>query len=537
MPKTGIVVKYSHNNWYDKKRPPRGSMVIDKDVSPLTKKQDFVHIAILVAIALVIGVYLIATTVLISKDGVFYLERAQQFAQDPIKIIKAHPPGHPFLILLAHKFVSLFINNTSNQIWIYSAQGATLLCRLLALIPLYFIGKLLVGGKNSFWALIILVVLPYPAKFVCDVVREWPYLLFLATGFFFLLWGAQKGKWWIFGLVGLSSGLGYLIRHESAQLVLYGLLWVAMSVLRQKLWNVSRWKSLIALALLLIGFAIPAAPYMKCTGKIIPYKLNRIINSFSFNGLPDKTDVPKVNMVSSDYNTAEIVPHNVLEALYEIFQAIGENLMWFFLPALMIGLYYHFRSDAKFENRFLITAFIMMNVVMIILRYCFISQHFSKRWILPLITFIIFYIPVGLRIVGNWLNNKWAHPKQKTYIPEEKRLCWFVILFLIGIGICMPKLLRPIRIEKQGYREAANWLRGNTAPADIIAAPDRRIAFYAERKGLIYDKKVPNQAKYVVRIERDKDEELKFGIEVREKYSVWVDKRKKKKKIVIYKVL
>lgn len=43
-------------------------------------------------------------------------------------------------------------------------------------------------------AILILIFLPSSAKFVCDVVREWPYLLFLATGFFFLLWGARKGN-------------------------------------------------------------------------------------------------------------------------------------------------------------------------------------------------------------------------------------------------------------------------------------------------------------------------------------------------------
>ena len=72
-------------------------------------KQDLIHIAILLSVAAVIGVYLIATTVLIAKDGVFYIERAQKFSSDPIGIIKAHPPGYPFLIFATHKFASLFI--------------------------------------------------------------------------------------------------------------------------------------------------------------------------------------------------------------------------------------------------------------------------------------------------------------------------------------------------------------------------------------------------------------------------------------------
>ena len=61
----------------------------------LVEKRDIIHLMVLVAIALAIGVYLIVTTVLISKDGVFYIERAQQLPNDPIGVIKAHPPGYP----------------------------------------------------------------------------------------------------------------------------------------------------------------------------------------------------------------------------------------------------------------------------------------------------------------------------------------------------------------------------------------------------------------------------------------------------------
>jgi len=512
-------------------------MIVDEDGNRLVKKQDFVHIAILLAVALGIGIYLIATTFLIAQDGVFYIEQAQRFSSNPIGVIKGHPFGYPFLIFMAYKFVTLFSNSSSVYTWIYSAQGVTLLCRLLALIPLYFIGKLLVGSKNSFWALLILIFLPFPTRIVCDVVREWPHLLFLSMGFFFLLWGAKYGKWWAFGLVGLSSGLGYLIRHESAQLVVYGLMWVVLSMCRPKLWGVSKWKNLIALALLLVGFAIPAVPYMKCTGRIVPPKVNHIMKSFSSNALSDKPNTPKLNAVSSNYNTAEIVPHNVLKALSEIFKTIGENLMWFFMPALIIGLNHRFRGQAKREELFLITAFVLVSVTMMVLRYYYIQSAVSKRWSLPLITFTVFYIPVGLRTMGNWLNNKRSHPKQKIDIPKKKRLSWFAILFLIGTGICTPKLFRPIRIEKQGYRDAAEWLRENTAAEDVVAVLDVRISFYAERKGLRYGKKVPRRAKYAVRITEDEDKKPKFNRTVQEKYSVWANKKEKKRKVVIYEVL
>ncbi len=496
------------------------------------RKNDAINLLILLFIASLLGVYLITTTVLIAKDGVYYIERAQKFSSDPSGVIKSHPPGYPFLIFIAHKFVMLFSNSSSVFTWIYIAQSVTLLCRLFALIPLYFIGKFLIGSKKSFWAILILLILPYPARFGSDVLRDWPYILFLAMGFLLLLWGAKYGKWWVFSVVGLSSGLGYLIRPESAQLIVYGILWVILSVFRPKLWDVSRWKNLIALALLVIGFAIPAIPYMKYTGRIIPPKIEHIIRAFSFNGLPDKTDVPKVNAVSSNYNTAEIVPHKVLKALSEIFRTIGENLMWFFMLPLVIGLYYRFRGDAKREELFLITTFVLVSVTMMVLRYCYIQLTVSKRWSLPLITFTIFYIPVGLQVVGNWLESKFPMNKQR----KKKRFSWFLILLLIGICICIPKLFRPVRIEKQGYREAAKWLMENTAPEDIVAVQDKRISFYAERKGRVYGKNVPKGVKYIVKIVKG-GEKPKVNLAVQEKCSAWIGRRGKRKRVIIYEAL
>jgi len=77
----------------------------------LVKKHDFINIVIPLAIAPGIGIYLIATTVLIAKDGVFYIERAQNFSNDPAGIIKAHPPESD-LCIIHHSccFARLFSN-------------------------------------------------------------------------------------------------------------------------------------------------------------------------------------------------------------------------------------------------------------------------------------------------------------------------------------------------------------------------------------------------------------------------------------------
>ena len=125
----------------------------------LAERRDFVNLGILFLICLTIGVYLILTTVLIANDGVFYIERAQAFSSDPIRIIEGRPFGYPFLIYMAHKVAGLF-SASSVYSWIYSAQSVSLLCRLIALGPLYFIGKYFVGGRKAFMGIFILVILP-----------------------------------------------------------------------------------------------------------------------------------------------------------------------------------------------------------------------------------------------------------------------------------------------------------------------------------------------------------------------------------------
>ncbi len=458
------------------------------------RRNDIVNVLIIIGVALVLGFYLIATTVVISKDGTGYIELARQFSTDLAGNLKTEHPGYLLLISAAHRLASVFTKDSSVFIWIYSAQCITLLFQLLALIPLYFIGKRLIGGKNSFYAVMILIVLPNPAKLSCEVVREWPYMFFLAAGFLFLLWGAGKGTPWIFGLAGLSCGLGYWIRSESGQIVLYGLAWLTLSILRPSVGKMARHKSLAASVLLLISFASLVLPYVKYTGNIISPNTERIIRLLSDGSQPDKAVIPCDETGTTNLYAAGLAWGGVPDALGEIFKAIGENLMWFFMPFLFAGFIFRMRYSAGFEERFLLSIFIVMNLTMMVARYCHIEPHISSRWTLPLVAFTIFYIPAGLQIAAQWIGKKCV-----SGLAQNFNL--YLILFLAGIASCLPKLLRPAGYEKSGFRAAAKWLNENTNPGDNVTIPDNRIIFYADRqKPSTANNNGTDPAVYVVRI-------------------------------------
>jgi len=495
-------------------------------------KSDLINLAILAFIASALGVYLIATAVLISKDGVFYIEQAQKLSIEPINVIKSHPPGYPFLIFMAHRFVSLFGKNTSLYGWIYSAQSVNLLCRVLALVPLYFIGKLLVGSHNSFWALLILILLPYPAEYGSDVLRDWPYILFLATGFMFLLWGAEQGRWGMFGLVGLAGGLGHIVRPECAQLVLYGFLWLLVGLFLPRR-NMNRLKLVCAIFILLSGFAVPAAPYLKARGRILPQKLDQLI-SFSDRLQTEENQSSKVDCRDNVY-TGERIPINVVKAIGELFEQTSKNLMHFFILPLLLGIHLRFRKQSVATNaeRFFVSVFIVFNIMIMVLLYSN-WKYLSKRHCLPLVVFTVFYVPIGLCALGEWLAVKF--PKGRLENCRKPRL-WFFILIITGLAVCTPWLLRPINVDKKAYKEAAQWLRENTGENDLVAVPDKRILFYAERKGLVYEENIPTGVEYTVKVMKGEDEKLDVNKKTRKELSLWIDQQKKTKKIVIYKIL
>jgi hypothetical protein len=72
-----------------------------------------IYLSILLAVAVIIGAYKVATATVIAKDGVYYINQAKRLHSDPVSVIKEFPPGYPFLILMAHKLLSSISGNIS----------------------------------------------------------------------------------------------------------------------------------------------------------------------------------------------------------------------------------------------------------------------------------------------------------------------------------------------------------------------------------------------------------------------------------------
>ncbi|MEK7993495.1 MAG: glycosyltransferase family 39 protein, partial [Planctomycetota bacterium] len=363
-------------------------MKIESDTKNTERWDDIVNLLILILAASAIGIWRIAAGVLISKDGVTYIELAQRFPSEPLNVIKGLFFGYPFLVFSAQKLAAAFGAPSSALAWAYSAQSVTLLCRVLALIPLYFIGKLLVGARRSFWAVAVLIILPYPADFGSDALRDWPHVLFLAAGLLFLLWGAKEGKWWMFAGAGMAAGIGHMVRPECGQLVVYGVLWILMRLVAPKP-GMNRGTLVGALAALLLGFAIPAAPYMAIRGEILPEKLKEYMTASALRESQRNHEV-RIDTGTALW-TASGLPVKTVKAVGRLAGEMSDNLMYYFVPALLVGAYARIRRKSEVSDieKFFIPAFVFLNVLMMIMLY---RQwgYISRRHCLPLTVVLIF---------------------------------------------------------------------------------------------------------------------------------------------------
>jgi 4-amino-4-deoxy-L-arabinose transferase-like glycosyltransferase len=438
-------------------------------------KQDGVNLLILILVALLIGIYLISTSVIISKDGVFYIDLAKKITENPSDIAANRPSGYEFLIFYGHMLMCFITGVSRVESWIWTGQGVALLCRLFAIIPLYFIGTRLIDRDIGFRGCLILLLLPIPAHFGSDVLREWPNLLFMSWGVLCFLCGVRENRPWTFFFVGLLGSLSFFIRPESVQIVLFA--GVALTALMMKRSNKrERLKAIAGEALLIIGFCGPVLLYAGFSGQLSTRYMEHHITK-AHSAVSDSITTQS----ESDFNgrSRNAIDHSLPAFLYELFKNAGELLMWFFLPFWGIGLYRRLSGKADAVERFFVVALISTGLLLILFRYWYIQPVIARRWCLPCMALTVFYIPVGIDSAGKWL--------QETHVIRGWDAAkWAHALLVVGILTCLPKLIKPLGYEKKEYRVAARWISENTRQGDLICSFDSRIPFYADRNYVVY---------------------------------------------------
>jgi len=468
---------------------------------PGVSRREWAGMAALMTLTLCVGVHLVVATQVIRRDGVTFIEFARGLQRDGVAVIHTEyqHPGYPVLIMAAHRLARVIDVGDSTMGWVYTAQSVTLLFRVLAVIPLYFIGRRMVGAKRAFVGCLLIAILPDLAAYGSDALSDWPNVFFVACGLALLMRSASGGSWWLSGVAGMMAGIAYLMRPEGAIVVVVGGLWAGwQSVVTRHL---SRGRAVIAGLALLAGFVMFAGPYMAAKGAVFPKKS---IGEFSAV-LPEGTSMS----VAHAGPVMAAMPLEIeVRAVVMLARRVGEMLVWFFVPMLVVGAIRWFGMPSKGTvERFFVGWLLAVSATLAVWLYVRYG-YMSRRHILVMMTVAVFLVPVGIDLIAERL----ARMLRPSDLGAARNQIAAVIL-LTGAAICLVKLWGLADTGRQGYIEAAGWLRQNTLGSAVVAVADPRIAFYAERKWVPYDGvAAPAEAGYVVQVSKTKARGLKTDL-------------------------
>ncbi|MCP4375589.1 MAG: glycosyltransferase family 39 protein [bacterium] len=435
------------------------------------------QMVLLAAIAVVIGVYLICTTELVAKDGLFYIDQARKLTGDLPQEPEIHLMGFPLMIGVFHNVLTACGMGSGISTWIVSAQAVSLLARVLCLVPVYFIGKRFVGQRRSIMGIFILVMLPLPAEWGADVLRDFPSLLLLLSCLAFLIAGAESRRIHFFALAGLACGVGVAIREELLQLVLYVMLWFAWRFITARNWPDRR--RLIASGMIfLLILSLPALWQLYESNWRLPAKTGLLFRTLKNVEAPVIADAPPPSIANETLSFSG--------GSYKIVQMLGGNFHEYFYPFWIIGLISCLRRKGKPDAKFFLITMMIVTLALLYARYFLYFGGISKRYLLPISVGTIFFIPEGLRLVGLWIERfVRTRLKYNTFSRTiRSRIRTSTILLLIGIALCIPKLIQPIRWEKKYYAQAAELVAEVTEPGTKIWAFDKRICLYSDRTAI-----------------------------------------------------
>jgi len=406
--------------------------------------------------------------------------------------------GFPFMLALWRILLGRFGLGDGPLEWAFAGQTLGLVCMMLSLFPLFYIGRRLVGSTDAFVALFMLILLPDPTKWAHDALREWPQLLFLATGLLVMICAFKRGSLVMLFLVGVLAGLRHTIRSECAQLILYASIGLVIALLRPTA-TISRARALIGIPCLFLGFAAVLLPYASYRDQYAPSRVNEMLST-----------ADTLKHAEPQEETIHAGPAKTVEGAALIVQRLSESLHYYFFPFMVVGLCSFFRRGRIPQaDRWWLTAFIAFNLLMLIAFHS-VWGHMERRYVFPLTAVTVFFVPAGMKNIAAWL----AQTKKDAEAAAEKyRVLILASLLLVGVAICLPKTVRPKGYSSSGLRKTADYLRRNTPPDAIVAVPDSRVGFYSDRRRVMYKARTPSgEWEYLVTME-EPDEDSRFGSE------------------------
>lgn len=455
------------------------------------RRTDFFFLIALLAIAGGMRVWHLTHTEVTARDSIGFIRIAWRMGTEPLlKVVKeSHQhPGFPAAILATAKLMGcdpaaanpFDPDPATPKKFQRAAQILSSLFSTLLVVPMFLLGRILIGSLGSFWACLLFQSLPASGRLFADGLSEGLFL-FVATTALLCAWMSlgeiqtQKSRslsWAI--LTGLFSGAAYLIRPEGlfiggwAFLGLGLLAWRQMNERKPRLIQMGA----VAASLLLIG-----GPFVATIGHITTKPTAKQILEGEDTPLPGTEIKPPVTQKPFSSSTAPFAMdlplavwweggaastiHRLFWGAHALLYTWTRGMFWVFGLPIFWTIWRNRRS--LWTLRMLPVWGFVLTMAAALFKVASQMGYLSDRHMVLLLLLGCYPGIWGifdlLNPVGDWLR-KYGWPRFAKVFPS---------LAVAGlIATPLARTLEPLHSNRTGFREAGEWILQNSRPGDPV---------------------------------------------------------------------
>ena len=488
-----------------------------EDRNAFIKNNEYIILAIIVALGLALRIVMLFNIKVVSPDSPTYIEMARTikdyglgafFSQGYIGSFSIYP----VFIHLMHLVIGDYI---------LSAQLVSLIFGTMVFFPLYFIARRMMGVAIGLMTLFLVAVHPHLMRLAVEVLKDSTLFFFAITSVSLALVGSLDRKYLFILLAGVSTWLTVSVRLYAIILVpalLFAILVqsiVARDGLKRTLANLTLFLVPVPALILPIYFYL-----VGFGGDSLLMSIVTVIPSFGlqdtgyFAGLLIENN-PGVNY---EYLTV-ITDYPYLCATAEFLNVLATAFFGFFFFLFIVGLFLDRKNLVREKNRIFILSFALVFLsgdYSIVIMFFFLT----KRQILPLVLVLLPWSALALKEGLSWVQGRLSSAPQGTrttsclirdrapqghvirnhakgrYATGARytRLCrvmsvWITPLVL-GFWAISSFFYAGTPIYKKALyqREAGEFIKELSGEGSTILAPiaDTRLILYAEGNGIFF---------------------------------------------------
>jgi hypothetical protein len=419
----------------------------------LISRSDWQYISVLLGIGFLTRMIFFSQIYLISLDSAFqYIPVGKLFAWGEYweALHKPQMPLFPYLISIFTKMIGNFE---------VSGQIISIITSILAVIPLFLLGKNIFSQAAAFWAGIFYFLNPEMLQRSVDVLKEGLLIFFLFSAvFLFYLFLNRRRIFWLVAST-LVTLLGLMTRVVSLIFIPVFTFWILF--LKKKLFDVGPSKRLGYILLILA----------LCTAIVIPLMINvkAVTGKWDIN----KKTITVHDMVESIFFDKKIEIPEVGRGPFPLIKKIIKVYHPILFLFLLAGLIVRKAIPRDFFKEMFLFSFIFGYMIII-----GIMMFTSDRYILfPILLSYLWAGAGAVEIQEKVMGRVHLSPNRVT-------IGLFILIFIIFL----PVLLHPYRVEKLGRKAIGIWIKDQEIGTPLILTDVYRVAYYAEGELLIMDK-------------------------------------------------